>query len=328
MISADEITGLGEQLLTMNPDVVPKFLILRDVLKLSPEDTQYRKAKSDMTGSRWIRELAEEQQDNGSFGRFHTQDTKIKQKIPTTEWAITRGLGLGLSKTDEIIRKTIQHMEHLLNGKELPLDNEEHHYGFRIAFAYIIASNLAKIDPMHPLLAPKRQACAECVRRAFQSGSFIEEDWKLACRELNEVMLNLYMIHPLTILQSGNESNLSVELERKLLQWIWNRPEGIYYITDQCPGVYQDVNSGQFHQWLHGIELLSDFQLWPEFVSDAVEHLLCQREGDGLWEYGPKANQNPFVHYSESWRNKNNRKIDCSVRILALLRKYADKRTV
>jgi hypothetical protein len=236
-----------------------------------------------------------------------------------------RGLELGLSKEDEIFEKTILHMERMLKGVELPLDKEEHHYGFRIALSYIIASNLSKIEPMNPLLVEKRRYCAECVAEAFQSGHYNEEDWKKACWDRNEVMLNLFMIHPLSILQSGEGSILSDDLERKLLDYIWNRAEGIYYITNHCPGDYQDISVGSFHYWLQSIELLSNFKHWHEYAAGAINHLLNQRGEDGLWDYGPKANQITFGHYSETWRGKENRKIDCSTRVLALLRKYSDK---
>ena len=323
-MNLSEITDLGGQLLNMNPDPAPRFRIMRDVLKLPQDDALFVQAKQDMLKSKWVMELAEEQWENGSWGRFHTQNTKVKHKIITTEWAISRGLELGLDKNDEIFKKTIAHMENMLNGVELPLDNEEHHYGFRIAFAYLIAGNLSKIDPVHPLLPQKSKYCADCTIRAFQSGQYDEKDWTEAYMELNEVMLRLFMIHPLLLLQS-EEGILPENIELKLLNWIWNRPEGIYYITNHCPNNYQDIGSGSFHYWLRGVELLSNFKHWRDFATGTIVWLNDQRGDDGLWDYGKDANSIIFGHYSESWRNRMNRKIDCSTRILALMRKYLDK---
>lgn len=325
MISQQEIIRRAERLLSMKPDPVPRFLIIRDILKLSPETVEYREAKAELLQSKWLRELSEEQWENGSWGRFHTQDTKVKQKIITTEWAVNRGLELGLSKEDDIFQKTVAHMERMLTGQELPLDREEHHYGFRIAFAYIIASILSKIDSSHPLLVPMRKHVAVCVEQAFSSGQYQEEDWKKAYMERNEVMLSLYCIHPFTILQSGSGSILPEDIEIKLLNWIWHRKEGIYYITNHCPADCQPIAEGSFYDWIHGIELLSDFKHWPDFASEAVEYLLTQQGEDGFWDYGPKANHGVFGHLSEAWRTNNSRKIDCSVKILKLLRKYSDR---
>jgi len=142
--------------------------------------------------------------------------------------------------------------------------------------------------------------------------------------EMNEVMLQLFMIHPLLLLQS-KESILPDEIEMNLLQWIWNRPEGIYYITNQCPTNYQDIQSGSFHYWLLGIELLSNFRHWSDFAAGAISWLLDQRGEDGFWDYGQDASKIVFGHYSEFWKNRINRKIDCSTRILALIRKYKDR---
>jgi hypothetical protein len=142
--------------------------------------------------------------------------------------------------------------------------------------------------------------------------------------ELNEVMLRLFMIHPLLLVQS-DEGLLPDEIEIKLLDWIWNRPEGIYYVTNFRISDYHDLNSKYFHSWLYAVELLSNFKHWPEYASGVVTWLKGLRGEDGLWDYGQAAGKVIFGHYSESWKNGINRKIDCSARILALLRKYHDK---
>jgi hypothetical protein len=65
MLKLEEITYLGGQLLEINPDPVPKFRIIRDVLKVPKEETLYTHAKQEMLKSKWVRELEEEQWENG-----------------------------------------------------------------------------------------------------------------------------------------------------------------------------------------------------------------------------------------------------------------------
>jgi len=55
-------------------------------------------------------------------------------------------------------------------------------------------------------------------------------------------------------------------------------------------------------------------------MQGVAEKLWGMRNGDGLWDFGPRANGNGF-RLSESWRKKSNRLVDHSVIALLLLTK-------
>lgn len=90
-----------------------------------------------------IEELTKAQCDDGSFGRFHTMNTKEKKKIPTTEAAAWLMYQNGISLNIEVCNKMCIYMEHLLcNLQEWPDLWEKNKY-FDFAVPLFISSKLA-----------------------------------------------------------------------------------------------------------------------------------------------------------------------------------------
>ena len=89
-----DIESIAADLLSRELDPGPRVRLLRDVLQVSLDDTRYVQARRDLQGSRWVHQLDAAQEADGSWGRFHTQDTKKKTRFPTCEFAIMRGLTL------------------------------------------------------------------------------------------------------------------------------------------------------------------------------------------------------------------------------------------
>ena len=91
----------------MNPDPVPRFRLLRDVLGKSKGHSEYDDAEQRLLESRWVVRLALSQQSDGTWGRFHTQDTKTQQPFSTTESALQVALDSGLDRTSEVLRRLL-----------------------------------------------------------------------------------------------------------------------------------------------------------------------------------------------------------------------------
>ena len=85
-------------------DPFPQYIFRKDILRELPS----RSECTAIIASKWYQQLAEEQWENGSWGRFHTQDTKalLKKKFVTTEHALRRARDLSLDRNDPIIQKT------------------------------------------------------------------------------------------------------------------------------------------------------------------------------------------------------------------------------
>ena len=98
----NDLIKIANKLLEMDPDPVPWFRLLRDILKVDQDNKLYIEAKDAIQNSKWVNLLRSSQLENGTWGRFHTQDTKIKQTFPTTETAIFAALASGLDKNSGI----------------------------------------------------------------------------------------------------------------------------------------------------------------------------------------------------------------------------------
>jgi hypothetical protein len=102
------------------------FQVLDRILELSPcAAVQYRiktilKQEVDSElfnafySSKWVELLKANQLDDGGFGRFHSRDSKKKQKFPTTEMAVDSIRLLGITRGNPLADKLCDYMEKLL----------------------------------------------------------------------------------------------------------------------------------------------------------------------------------------------------------------------
>ena len=62
----ESIREIAQHLLTMNPDPVPKYRLLQDLLKLDPTDDSLVSAAGHRDTSKWIEQLRESQWEDGT----------------------------------------------------------------------------------------------------------------------------------------------------------------------------------------------------------------------------------------------------------------------
>lgn len=329
-----QIRDLGEALLAETPDVIPRFRIIRDILEIPSSDPLFIEAQDGLANSKLALELTESQEANGTWGRFHSQDTKdkVKRRFVTTEQAIRQALALGFDKDSGILQKVIGFMADVIEGKDTWPDPPEKHEGWPTGVRLITAATLARIDNHHPALQEVRESWVEILKRTFASGQYGSEDECEAHLALNGIFTKnkyprLASIYPL-ILLSGTDSRLPKDLETRYLDWIWRKKDGIYYLTWFSLDKYPDLNAKEFPFWLEAIEILSGFDCWAgEHGEEVAAWLWNQRDSHGVWnlEAGSEgangARKYCRFQMSESWRNPLHREIDCSVRILCLLKK-------
>lgn len=297
-------------------DPVPQYILKKEILHTSPTEADITRLKE----SKWYRQLAAEQWDNGSWGRFHTQDTKLqeKRKFVTTEAALRRARELSLDQEDELIDKAIQLMERYVEGQEEWLDTIEHHYGFEISFRAIVTANLSLFDPKHPLVQTKKEICATNLSKAMRHGVLDEAVWEQENRNSNEILLRPYMVYVIWLLE--NNDYLDQERERDFLNYIWHRKDGIYYCTSGPISDPKFLESKDFSTWLAGLENLSSFTLFPEFMNRGTADHLINEVHRLMYSDVLLPNASPlFGHYSETWSSKNSRKNDMILRILRVL---------
>ncbi len=330
----DDLNVIAEKILALRPDPVPRFRLLRDVLRLDPASAKYQEAEKSLQGSKWITLLQRSQWPDGTWGRFHTQDTTIKQPFPTTETAITTALDCGLDRHSPILQSVVDILLAYMDGQICWPDRPEKHDNpqawFQVSVPYISAAVLAHIDRSHPRLDDYWQIWAQAVRVSFQSGTYDRQKeiealnllWK--CRMKNPAPFHVK--YPLLLL-SATHHQLPENLERQLLKTVMHSPSGIYYVYSKNIRELPQILSRDFWGWFQAHQLLSRFRLWVDWAEEALNWIWAQRTEEGLWDVGSKVRRKPYSCFplSESWRRPENRKIDGSVAILGLLSRGLDQ---
>lgn len=320
--------ALAHKILDLRPDPAPRLRLLRDVLRCPPEDGDVRQAEQEVAQSKWVTELAQHQQPDGTWGRFHSQDSQVKTPFPTTEYAIRRALALGLDRHSPILQKAAAFIADHLDGNSTWSDPPEKHDDPRV-FPYnirsISAGMLALIDREHALLEPLWQHWAKLLAAAFAEGDYNPRT-ELACQqELSGIsskrLMPFHVYYPLLIL-SATRNMLPLDLEDQMLAYLLHKPDGIYYIGDLRLDTLPRLDDPKFFDWLYGHEVISRFERWKAFAPHFMNWLWSQRGANGLWRMGPGVAHSYAFPMSESWRNPENRDIDCSVRILCLFQRY------
>ncbi len=275
----------------MQPDPVPRFRLLRDVLHLDPSDTAYRTAKKGLQESKWIALLKSSQMADGTWGRFHTPDSRVKQPLPTTESAIATALDLGLDKHSPVLQMVVPAILDYIDGKTLWPDPPEKHDNPRAWFVWVphfSAATLTLIDRHHPCLDEFWALWAEALNDSFQSGTYDRQrEIAVLNKLLGSRMKNPVPFHkryPLLILSATN-NQLSDDLEHKMLDHVMHAPSGIYYVYEKDISLQPPILSRDFWGWFRSHQLLSRFRLWKELSTEAVNWIWAQRteRGFGIW---------------------------------------------
>lgn len=304
-------------------DPVPLFIMQKEICPAQESSPAYENAYEQMRRSKWYRELADEQWADGSWGRFHTQDTKApKRKFATTETALRRARELGLPKEDPVVAKCIKLMERYVTGQEAYPDPVEKHHdngkSFLTAVPFLVAANLNMFDPGHPLLRPKREVFVKTLKTALSGGRFDEEAWETENRHYRGPCLTGWNLYPLMILR--NSASMDDVLQRRYLDYIWHREGGIYYISDFPPSDLKALEDKRFYSWLSLLGYISGFSLFSEYMREkALPHLMSQVNrliDEDVVLPEPSAFS---VRYAESWRDRNDRKTDMILRIARIM---------
>ena len=136
-MNLNDIHCLAAELFPKIKDPVPRYLVARDVLAQEFSHAELAVLKAKIFTSKSFRILQSEQWEDGSWGRIHTQDTKRKQKVATTEVGVRRALVLGLDSSDEILSNALTYLLQVLRDQIDYRDTKETHPFFNTALHLI-----------------------------------------------------------------------------------------------------------------------------------------------------------------------------------------------
>ncbi|MBI5841381.1 MAG: hypothetical protein HZB19_14890 [Chloroflexi bacterium] len=319
------IRDTANQILDADPDPAIRLRLLRDVLHSSPKDPQLIQAKTDLDKSRWVIQLKSEQRQDGSWGRFHSEDTKHRQSIPTTEFGVEHAQALGLDESHPIVDKVINYLARLIEVQIDFPDPPENNDRWPTGTKLFTASTLARIKPEHPALNESLKLWSAIAEKTFSSGMYnpeaeIEAHLQLTGASVKNSYLRLHGKYQIALL-SSRPNLLSHKTETSLLNWLWRRDTGMGYLEMPLTPLPRGSSSSQIERWFTSLEIVSRFSGWCERGKDIIQWLWNQHGGDGLWDFGPKASHTTFMPLSENWQKKSTRRFDWTTRTLLLLEK-------
>jgi hypothetical protein len=318
-----DIRRLAENILDQAPGPVVCRRLMRDVLRVGENYSRQQSLLQSLDHSRWVQLLALEQRNDGSWGAFHSRDTRLKVRVLTTEMGVSRALALGLDTGHPVLQLAEQYLLRLLRS-EIPFpDRCEQNDRWPIGVRLFVASTLSQVHPGHPVLEPDRFLWLEIARRTFRTGTFSESD-ELAAHQaftganVKDSYLSLRGKYQLNLLGSV-PGLLPADLEKALLCWLWSHPKGIGYLS--VPLNLIPENQPQvIDRWLSSLELLAQcFPSWSSVATPAIDWLMAQQKPAGLWDFGPLPRESLCLPFSDSWRNLRSRQLDWTVRVILLL---------
>ncbi len=324
----DLIRDLAWRILELDLTPVVRYRLLHDVLCLSSENPEVAKVKKKLDESPHLQVLGAEQRLDGSWGRFHSRDSSIRHRIPTTEVGIERALALGLDTSHPILKRASEYLCAILEGRVDFPDPPEKNERWAIGVRLFTAALLARVAPQMPILDREWCLWAEVVCRTFIDGEYDPRAELFALREqtgLKDVgYLRLANKYHLMVL-SKKENELPPRVLSALLKWLWQKETGIGYLGQPLHQLPPNRKPAALNAWFASLELLSHFSGWHEVAEEAITWLWSQQGKSGFWDFGPLPPNSTVLPLSDTWRRRLTRKLDWTVRTLVLLSKFYQK---
>lgn len=304
-------------------DPVPSYYILRYILKLPANHHSVVKAKENILNTERVKNIVRLQQNDGSFGYFHSLSCSSNYSI-TTEQALRRLKALGLDYGDLCIQKVVLYIERFLQGKEKFPDRREKSHDWDVFTSLMAAAQIHQFSPENESAMKIAKKWKEIIEYAFCDNEYNHKRYEEAYAAIffnkpkGGRLVDFVHFYTLNLLKGV----LSKETECLLLDYVINHSEGIYYVHDKPLNTLpENFTSKQTGRYLSAIEIMSGYTSSKERLSFAAEWIMNNVSEDGFWDMGTGVRDNVVFPLSSSWRNALNRKLDCTVRIMSLLTK-------
>jgi len=278
----------------------------------------------DHKSGKWAEQILSQRNEDGLWGNFHTLSQPVSGKGYTTEQALRRLRILGYTAEEEPIRRVMERMEQCIRGERKIDDYYERKHDWPLFEKLMLAAWLHLLDPQNETALTIARQWAIIVEEAFADGIYSEERDIRAFTEMHGrkpksgFETGFGMFYHAALLGGV----LQEETEGAFLDYYLSKPEGMFYIYDKRlnkpPEVFASVKSNRY---LAALEVLADYGQAGEKLQFAADWLYSNREADGQWDFGRDANDKVYFPLSDSWRREEDRKRDCSGRIMAFLKK-------
>jgi len=273
---------------------------------------------------RWAREIIALQRDDGTWGNsFHSLSAPAKRYPLTTEQALRRLRVLGYTIDDAPVRRTVDCMIACLEDKRKIDDYREKTHDWDLFTKLMLSAWVKIFDPDNEYALTFARRWARVIELAFANGAYdhneytkaYEDEFGIKPRGGREIdYISFYQVNLLN-------GTLAPETESLVFDHILSHPHGIYYFNyDRLDIPPTEFASRNTSSWLASLEILAEYNSVNEKLKFAADWLKTNRNADGRWDMGPKANDRVYFPLSDSWRDAGSRIADCTERVEVFLK--------
>lgn len=268
---------------------------------------------------KWAEEIISLQNSDGTWGNmFHSLCPPNKRYPLTTEQALRRLKILGFTIKDAPIRKAVDCMTACLHGKRKIDDYSEKSHDWQLFTKLMLSAWVRIFEPDNETALSFAKQWANVINKALESGTYNNAAYTEAyisefhskpkgARERDFV--DFYHLNLL-------KGILPYDIENSMLDYIFSKSDGIYYIYDkpimEVPKVFKSKEASRY---LEAIEILSEYKSSKDKLSFVIDWLKDNNDENGQWDLGVQAKDNLHFPLSDSWKKSSDRIKDCTYRI-------------
>lgn len=321
---ADYVIDLAGRLIDLEPDPIPRYKIMKQLLEYETDDSALAEAAEAAMSSEQVQVLVRQQSQVGSWGkRFFTRNKVVKNPAHTTETALIRLNAMAVDPSRQIMVKAIDYLEKLLDGRLIWPDKIDPALGNDEAMRLVVAARLSEIVPEHPYVVKYADTIIKILTAAFSAGYFDEGQMREASEDLLGLRLDsdcqiCFSLYPLILLRD----KVDYELEQRWMDHIFNKRRGIYLINNRSLNhLPLSFPSEESMRYINAMDILSWYPSAMSHLDNARDWLWDQLTGNGFWDFGLFGRDGLELPLSNSWRDPLCRQIDSTVRTLIILRR-------
>lgn len=319
------IETIAEYILDHQPGAPAEVRLLRNVFQLPDTDPRLCEATKRLTTNPKVNDLLSHQEYNGSWGRFHSMDSHIYKKYPTTETAIMRIACLGLSSSHTAVAKLCEYCSELYLNKIPFPDPQERNPRWSVGIRMFIAGSIAQLNPVLDVVINEATFWSTIASEVFSdSGYSLQSELRVFSHLLGEKVnfqyLHLNGRYQAQLLAINAQNNPEASWIDPYLRWCFSQNLGLGYlgVALSPPKL---VSPRYMDLWLWSHEILSCFQShWSVLASPALSWLWDQRDDDGLWDFGKTKGYCQAFNITDKNCPIPPSKVEWSLRVLRLLR--------
>lgn len=249
------------------------------------------------------------QHKDGTWGNeFHSLSIPTNKKPLTTEQALRRLKLLGFTIEDEPIKKTINCLISCLLGERKIDDYREKSRDWDLFTKLMLSAWVRIFDPKNEIAIENARYFAKQIEDDFKNGKYDKDTGEV----------DFVTFYEMNLLPGI----LDKESESRMLDYVISHKKGIYYIYDMpISEPPKDFASLTTSRYIEAIDILSSYESAKEKLSFVIDWLEENVDENGQWDLSSKAKDNRYFPLSDSWRNADIRKADCTEKISAVLKK-------